>query len=112
MWSGTEATNVQLDLSIAFTTPDVMETFNFNFALENTPNRRPNTADESADFVRISNTSSTFSTTLNGNQYELQLQFGYLGSDGFATIDQFHVHEGAQATVYIWGYFVPTNDQD
>ncbi|MDC0312785.1 choice-of-anchor K domain-containing protein [Verrucomicrobiales bacterium] len=112
MWSGTEATNVQLDLSIAFTTPDVMETFNFNFALENTPNRRPNTADESADFVRISNTSSSFSTTLNGNQYGLQPQFGYLGSDGFATIDQFHVHEGAQATVYIWGYFVPTNDQD
>lgn len=89
-----------------------METFNFNFALENTPNRRPYTADESADFVRISNTSSTFSTTLNGNQYGLQPQFGYLGSDGFATIDQFHVHEGAQATVYIWGYFVPTNDQD
>lgn len=40
IWSGTEATNVQLDLSIAFTTPDVMETFNFSFALENTPNRR------------------------------------------------------------------------
>ena len=111
IWSGTEDNNVELDLSIAFSTPNVMETFNFNFALENTSNDEGNTSNQNADYVSIRSLNNAFSTTLNGQQYELQLQFGYLGSDGFATVDQFHVHEGSQATADIWGYFVPTDDQ-
>ena len=110
IWAGTEATNVDLELSIAFSAPSVMETFNFSFALENTANEEGNTADQNADYVRINTPNSAFSTTLNGNQYEFQLQFGYLGSDGFARVDEFHVHEGAQATADIWGYFVPTSN--
>lgn len=112
IWEGTQAINVELNLAIEFSTPNVMENFNFNFALENTANLEGNTANQNADFVRITNSSSPFSTELNGQQYELQLQFGYLGSDGFATVDEFHVHEGSNATADIWGYFVPTPDED
>lgn len=111
IFEGTQAISVDLNLGIDFSTPDVTENFSFNFALENTANLEGNTADQNADFVRITNSNSPFSTTLNGQQYELQLQFGYLGSDGFATVDQFHVHEGASATADVWGYFVPTDDE-
>ena len=111
IFEGTEAFSVDLNLGIEFDTPNVTENFNFNFALENTANLEGNTADQNADFVRITNSNSPFSTTLNGQQYELQLQFGYLGSDGFATVDEFHVHEGSSATADIFGYFVPSDDE-
>ncbi len=107
----TEATSVWLDVTIDFSTPDIAETFAFELALENTANLESNTANQNADYVRITDPNSVFSTSLNGQQYELQLQFGYLGSDGFATVDQFHVHEGARAEADIWGYFVPSADE-
>ena len=103
----TAAITVELDLSIAFSTPNIMETFSFQFALENTLNEEGNTADQNADYVKLVNPNHAFSTTLNGQTYQLQLQFWYLGSAGFATLDQFHVHEGATATGDIWGYFQP-----
>ena len=112
IWEGTEAVSVGLELTLDFSSPNIMETFNFEFSLENTLNLAENTADQNADFVRITNPNSAFSTTLNGQQYELQLQFGYLGAHGFATVDQFHVHEDASATADVWGYFVPTPEDE
>ena len=105
-----QATSVRLDITLNLTTPNIIETFGFELALENTRNLAGNTADQNADYVRIKNTSSAFSTSLNGKQYELQLQFGYLGASGFATVDQFHVHEGAGATADLWGYFAPVTE--
>ena len=107
-----EATSVRLDITLDFSTPNIMETFGFELSLENTLNDDANTADQNADYVRIENSSSAFSTDLNGQHYELQLQFGYLGADGFATVDQFHVHEGAGATADLWGYFAPVYDPE
>ncbi|MEM7396031.1 MAG: choice-of-anchor K domain-containing protein, partial [Verrucomicrobiota bacterium] len=106
IWLDTGASDVWLDVDIAFSNPSIEESFAFKFALENTDNLETNTADESADFVRIGDLTTEFSTMLNGQRYSLALQFGYLGDQGFATVDQFHVHEGATATADIWGQFV------
>ncbi len=103
----TEATSVWFDLALNLTSPSIMETFSFELALENTENLVTNTADQNADFVKLVDPSMEFSVPLNGQSYELQLQFGYLGTEGFATVDEFHVHEGATATADLWGYFTP-----
>lgn len=105
-----QATSVWLALDLNLTTPGIMETFNYEFTLENTENLEGNTADENADFVRIDNPSNSFSTMLNGQVYDFDLQFGYTGDDGFSTLDSFHVHEGASAQAELWGSFTLAED--
>ncbi len=105
IYSGTQATDITLDLTIALTLPDTNESFDINIELENTTNSDNNTEDQNADYIRISTLDTDFSTTIDGIQYELNLAFGYTGDQGFTTIDQFHVHEGATTTADLWGYF-------
>lgn len=104
-WSGTMATDVTLDLTIALSMPDTNQSFDIDIELENTTNSSNNTEDQNADYVRISSLDTNFSTTIDGIQYQLNLAFGYKGNQGFTTIDEFHVHEGASTTADLWGYF-------
>ncbi len=104
-YSGTQATDVTLDLTIALSMPDTDQSFDIDIELENTTNSTNNTEDENADFVRISSLDTDFSTTIDGIQYQLNLAFGYAGEQGFTTVDEFFVHEGATTTADLWGYF-------
>ena len=101
--SGSGADEVQLDLTINLSLPDVSETFAINLGLINSQNT--DNADESADSVLINNLTSNFTTEVDGIQYQLNLAFGYNGNSGFSSIDEFHVHEGATATADLWGSF-------
>ena len=91
--------------------PETNESFVFDLSLENTRNYGVD-ADADADYVRIDTPQSTFSTDLDGVTYALGLQFGYEGPDGFATVDEFHVHEGSSATATVYGVFVAVEDPE
>lgn len=106
IWLSTQAWKVSMDLSLNLASPAISTTFTFDLELINTLNSLENTADQNADYVKLSNPSAEFTTKLNGQQYVLELVFGYLGDKGFATLDQFHVHEGSSATADLWGRFV------
>lgn len=103
-WKNTTATEITLDLTLSLS-DDSTENFAFTLGLESTLNGEGMTLDEQADYVRFSNIYSSFSHTFSGEQYYLNLQFGYFGDDGYAELDEFHVHEGAEATGAVFGYF-------
>jgi len=100
--SGTNATSVQVAVDLSMGTPPVRETLNFTFRLQSTPNRNVN-ADADADFVWIPDVSTSFRTTIKGQQFELILRFGEHGPNGFTTIDTFHAHEGKELRGTIYG---------
>ncbi len=104
VFSGTGATDVTMELTITLSMPETQETFDIDLALENTINQGHND-DDDADYVRIGNLYSDFTTEIDGIQYGLNLAFGYNGNNGFSTVDEFHVHEAATATADLWGYF-------
>ena len=103
IWDGADA--VTMELTVDLSTPDVSESFDIQFDLVNTTNSDSNTADQNADYVYIGNLANDFTTTIDGIQYTLNLAFGYNGDEGFATVDQFWVHEQATTTADLWGYF-------
>ncbi len=108
-----DVSNVTFNVDVSFGGLGLQQSFAFDFGLINTENSLYNTADENADYVKLGNTADEFSITLdNGKLYELELQFGYLGSNGFTTVDQFHVHEGKGATATLFGKFVEDLDYD
>ncbi len=108
-----DVSNVTFNLDINFGALGVQESFAFDFGLINTTNSVYNSADENADYVKLGNTADEFSLSLdNGKLFELELQFGYLGGDGFTTVDQFHVHENKGATATLFGRFVEDLDYD
>ena len=106
--SGSGATEVTLELTVELQLPDATEIFNIDLSLDNTPNIQGD-ADASADYVTIGNLINDFTTEIDGIEYQLNLAFGYYGNNGFSTVDQFHVHEGAVATADLWGFF--TSDE-
>ncbi|MEM7384306.1 MAG: choice-of-anchor K domain-containing protein, partial [Verrucomicrobiota bacterium] len=113
IWMSTIANKVSLDVNVDFTTPDISEVFTFDFELINTTNHSSQTANQNADYVRMSMADdNVFETSLDGDEYYLQVQFGYAGSEGFANVDEFHVHEGASATADIFGFFTRIEDDE
>ena len=107
----TTADTVELNVSLDLTSAGVLEELTFELSLETTPNYAWQTADENADFVRLNNAASQFSTVLNGVTYYLVLRFGEHTPNGFTTIDEFHVHEGATASGNIYGSLTATPPQ-
>ena len=105
---GTSAYEVTLQIDLSFTSPSVSETVNVTLALESTKNYPWLTEDQKADYVRFGELNTDFSTFFDGETYYLNLEFVYAGSDGYSSVDAFHVHEGATATADIVGYFSTT----
>ena len=105
--TNTGASEVTLDLAVELVLPDATEVFDISMALDNTINTYEVQA--TADYVTIGNLVNDFSTEIDGIEYSLNLAFGYHGTNGFNTVDQFHVHEEVVATADLWGYF--TSDE-
>ena len=110
IYSGTGAERVDLAVSFDLTMPGLSETFEFSFDLINTANRKFQSDDENADYVRLGNVAADLATQLNGDDYRLELSFGQSGEFGFTSIDQFHVHEGRSAWGNLMGRFVLDSD--
>jgi type II secretory pathway pseudopilin PulG len=102
--SGTSASGVKLRVGLNFTVPERVENFEFDFRLLSTVNRGVS-ADEDADYVWIPTLASQMTTQVQGQTFYLQLRFGNSTSNGFTTIDEFHVHENKSATGSIYGKF-------
>ena len=100
----TVSLNVTLDLSSA----GAVEELDFEMSLESTMNHAWQSDDQNADFVRLNNVATQFTTVLNGQTYYLVLSFGEHTPNGFTTINEFHVHEGASATGNIYGRLTTT----
>jgi prepilin-type N-terminal cleavage/methylation domain-containing protein len=117
-FAGTNATSVQLTVSLNLTTQGVVETLPFTFELLSTTNTKEakekdrknketekQMDDADADFVYIPDVSTKFSTTIKGKTFYLVLSFGSNSPNGFTTIDEFHVHENKTMTGSIFGKF-------
>jgi len=102
--SGTSATGVKLRVGLNFTVPERTEQFEFDFRLYSTINKGVS-LDEDADFVWIPTLASQLTAQVQGQTFYLQLRFGNSTSNGFTTIDEFHVHENKSATGAIYGKF-------
>ncbi|MDG2124719.1 MAG: choice-of-anchor K domain-containing protein, partial [Verrucomicrobiales bacterium] len=100
---GTNATGVEFDLEVSIVNPNIDVPFDFDFSLLSTPNYSYQTADQNADYVWIGDLNSDFSAWMEGVEFGLALQFGEVLENGFATIDTFHVHEGATAQGFLFG---------
>ncbi len=110
IYSGTGAGRVDLAVSFDLSMPWLSETFEFSLELINTANRKHQSDDENADFVRLGDVAVDLTTQLNGEDYRLELSFGQSGEFGFTSIDQFHVHEGRSAWGDLMGRFVLDSD--
>ncbi|MGK0188845.1 MAG: prepilin-type N-terminal cleavage/methylation domain-containing protein [Verrucomicrobiales bacterium] len=110
-YSDTTADAVSLNITLDLTSAGIQETLDFALNLESTTNRERQSDDDNADFVRLNTVASQFSTVLNGQTYYLILRFGEHTANGFTTIDEFHVHEGASATGNIYGHLTTTQPQ-
>lgn len=120
-YAGTNATSVQLNVTLTFSTPGVTEVLPFTFQLLSTPNTKEEKRndwrnaeterqmdDQDADYVYIPQVSTKFSTTIKGRTFYLVLSFGSNSSNGFTTIDEFHTHENKTMTGSIFGRFTTT----
>ncbi len=106
---GTSAYEVILQLDMSFSSPSgTTESVDIVLGLESTKNYSWLTADQKADYVRFGQMHTDFSAVFSGETYYLNLEFVYSGSDGYSTVDEFHVHEGATATATIQGTFSTT----
>ncbi|MCB1095492.1 MAG: choice-of-anchor K domain-containing protein [Verrucomicrobiae bacterium] len=104
----TVADTVTLNVTLDLTSAGIQEELDFELSLESTTNHAWQSDDQNADFVRLDNTATQFTTVLNGQTYYLFLSFGEHTANGFTTIDEFHVHEGASATGNIYGRLTAT----
>jgi len=109
-YSGTNATNVKLNVGLNLTTPGAVENLTFSFNLLSTPNKNQN-ADDDADFVYIPDVSTKFNTTIKGQVFYLVLSFGSSSGNGFTTINEFHTHENKTMTGSIFGRFTTNPPQ-
>lgn len=100
---GTEATAVDLDVTLTLTNPSgIVEDFLYTMALINTPNVSDPNA--SADIVNLPGTQPDSFFTVGGVNYTLEfLGFGEIAGSGFTTVDNFHVLEGARASAEMLG---------
>lgn len=103
-YAGTNASSVQLEVSLNLTTPGVVETLPFTFNLLSTTNKGVD-PDADADYVYIPKVSTKFNTIIKGQVFYLVLSFGSTSTNGFTTIDEFHTHENKTMTGSIFGRF-------
>ncbi|MFV1993822.1 MAG: choice-of-anchor K domain-containing protein [Verrucomicrobiales bacterium] len=101
IWSGTGADSVELHFGLSFYDGTQDQAFNFGINLMNTVNSSDPVA--SADYVRVQDIYSDTTSTINGRNYRLRVEFGETTADGFATLDEFHVFEDASAIGWLYG---------
>ncbi|MEM7147915.1 MAG: choice-of-anchor K domain-containing protein [Verrucomicrobiota bacterium] len=101
IWSRTGANAVELMMDLTFYDATADTTFDFAIDLLNTVNTDDPWA--SADYVQLQDVASELTQTINGREYFLKLEFGETSSNGFSTIDEFHVLENASATGSLYG---------
>lgn len=99
--SATQATAVELIMDLTFYDATEDTTFDFAIDLLNTSNTSDPWA--SADYVKLQDVASELTQTINGREYFLKLEFGETSSNGFSTIDEFHVLENAAARGSLFG---------
>jgi len=92
---GTNATTVDLNIILKFEDGSIVP-FPVPMELISTPNGRSH--HENADILRIYSNKYNNLFNLNGQTYMLELSFGEATSDGFTSVDQFHVFEGFAAS--------------
>ncbi len=95
---GSSAEQVDLKITMAFTTPaGIIEDFQYTLQLINTPNTGDPVGD--ADYVKLPTTFVPKVFSHDGVDYTLQLLgFGNPSGGGFVFIDEFFVFEDARAT--------------
>lgn len=106
--TGSELDSIDLTLDLTLDVPELSSDVAFSLGLINTVNEIFNTADQNADYVQLESVVSTLDTVYLGETYYLQIRFGSVASNGFSTIDQFHVHEGATASGSLIGVITRT----
>lgn len=127
-YTGTNATSVQLEVTLNFSSPAAVERLPFTFNLLSTRNTKAERIkdnrneeaerkmdDDDADYVYIPDVSTKFSTSIKGRTFYLVLSFGSSSDNGFTTIDEFHTHENKTMTGTIFGRFTtkpPSDDSD
>ena len=104
--SGTGADGVGLSIELGFDGGSGSELFQYDINLINSQNLEGNTADESADYVQFGEIFAEVPMSLGGIDYNLILEFGEITGSGFATLDEFFVHEGETASGDLYGTLV------
>ena len=112
VYMGTLADRVDFEMDVNFTVPaTAQEELTFTFELMSTENKGKS-ADADADFVYVPKVSTKFSTIIKGKTYYLVLSFGNNDlTNGFTTINTFHVHETKTSTGSVYGRFTTTPPQ-
>lgn len=100
---GTNATGVDLDVTLAFTVPSGQnETFTFNLGIVTTPN--VGTDQQNADILTLPGFFSPQTFTYNGTTYQVQLTgWSNVNADGFVVGNDLHVYEGGTASADLNG---------
>ncbi|MFT5465418.1 MAG: prepilin-type N-terminal cleavage/methylation domain-containing protein [Verrucomicrobiales bacterium] len=104
---GSEVNQVDLVIDVQITTPiSVAFTVPYTLELLNTVN---NAADPigSADTVQIQSGSRVTERIVEGVRYQIELTFGNSTANGFTSVDQFHVLEGASASAELRAVYTP-----
>ncbi|GMR04420.1 MAG: hypothetical protein BMS9Abin23_0317 [Thermodesulfobacteriota bacterium] len=103
IYSGTQADNVDLLISLNLTSPTgLSENFNYSLNLINTLNVGVPAID--ADYVVFPTVFPGTSFTLGDTEYTLAFSgFGSITSGGFASMNEFHVYEGSTASAELIG---------
>lgn len=104
--TGTEAIEIDLAIDLSFDGGTQNLAFNYGLELISTQNLEGNTAEESADYVRLGSVYSDVPVELGGVAYNLILEFGKTTESGFSSIDQFHVIEGESASGDLYGRLI------
>ncbi len=102
---GTNATDVDFAIEIAFGGGGEFMSFDFELDLFSTPNNT-GTQEGDADFLHLPDMAASAPVSFFGNDYMLELAFGETTDQGFSQIDSFHIFENAVATGELWGSIV------
>ena len=104
---GSQVESVDLIIDVNVTSPlSLTLTVPYTFELINTVNDAADPTG-SADIVRIQSGSSFADQVIDGVRYQIELTFGNSTANGFTSIDQFHVLEGASASAELRAVYTP-----
>lgn len=109
---GTQAVSVGMSIDLDFAGTSLSLDFGYQFDLISTPNLEGNTAEESADYVKLGDLYSDVPVELGGISYQMILEFGETTEGGFSSIDQFHVIEGQSASGNLYGRLVEVTTEE